>query len=297
MDQRHLLMHQAMLSDRPRLEAYDKALAATVQPGAVVADVGAGALALTALALRHGAGHVYAVEADPEMVPVAARLVEENDWTGRVTVVAGDARQVRLPVKADVIVCELIGNLGPEEDMTRILHSFARRNLRPGGAVVPERLVASLAPIELDQEGWGIWRAGFLDMRLDAVQDMVEPAAQLHFFSHEPVLLGAPQPLADSAAGEHVVKNGRTVRLTVDRPGTLHAIAGFFTATLTPGNTLTNMPSYPGCNWAVWVWPLRHTPVAGGETVEARVVRPGDAHFRDVTRWRLDCRLGRGDTP
>jgi protein arginine N-methyltransferase 1 len=295
MDQRHLLMHQAMLGDRVRLEAYDKALAATVRAGAVVADVGAGVLALTALALRHGAGHVYAIEADPQMVPVAARLIEHNGWTDRVTLVAQDARITRLPVQADVVVCELIGNLGPEEDMTRILRTFARRNLRPGGSVVPERLVTQLAPIELDEEGWGIWRAGFLDMRLDAVTEMVEPGAHLHFFSREPVLLGAPQILADSAAGQHTVQPGRSIRLPLERPGSLQAIAGYFTATLAPGVTLTNMPSYPGCNWAVWVWPLRHTPTTGGETVHARILRPAGTQARDVTGWRLDCRLERGN--
>ncbi|MGW5668660.1 methyltransferase domain-containing protein [Micromonospora sp. NPDC003776] len=294
MDQRHLLMHQAMLGDRPRLEAYDKALAATVHPGAVVADIGAGTLALTALALRHGASHVYAVEADPEMVGVAARLIEDNGWADRVTLVAGDARLTRLPVKADVVVCELIGNLGPEEDMTRILQTFTRRNLRPGGVVVPERLITHLAPIQFDEEGWGIWHAGFLDMRLDAVQELVEAVAHLHFFSRKPVVLGAPQTLADSAAGQHTIKPERTVRLPVERAGSLHAIVGYFTATLAPGVTLTNMPSYPGCNWAVWVWPLRHTPVAGGETVHARMLRPAGAEARDVTGWRLDCRLDRG---
>jgi len=67
MDQRLLLMHQMMLADRPRMTAYDRALAQAVEPGSVVVDVGAGTLALSMLALRHGAEHVYAIEADPEM--------------------------------------------------------------------------------------------------------------------------------------------------------------------------------------------------------------------------------------
>jgi protein arginine N-methyltransferase 1 len=175
------------------------------------------------------------------------------------------------------------------------MRTFARRNLRPGGALVPERLVTHLAPIQFDEEGWGIWRAGFLDMRLDAVSEMVEPGAQLHFFSREPVTLGAPQSLADSAAGRHTVQPGRTIRLPVERTGSLQAIAGYFTATLTAGVTLTNMPSYPGCNWAVWVWPLRHTAVADGDTVHARILPPAGPQARDVTGWRLDCRLDRGD--
>ena len=167
MDQRNLLMHQVMLADRVRLDSYEKALAQVVAPGAVVADVGAGTLALTALALRHGAGHVYAVEADPQLVALADQIIEANGWTGRVTLVAGDARLVPLPGKVDVIVAELMGNLGPEEDMSRILRLLRRRYLRPGGVVVPRRLVTYAAAVQFDDEGWGVWRDGFLDMRLE----------------------------------------------------------------------------------------------------------------------------------
>jgi hypothetical protein len=289
MDQRNLLMHQAMLADRVRLESYEKALAHVVAPGAVVADVGAGTLALTALALRHGAGHVYAIEADPQLAALAEQIIEANDWTGRVTLVAGDARHVRLPAKVDVIIAELIGNLGPEEDMSRILHLFARRYLQPGGVVVPRRLVTYLAAVQFDDEGWGVWRDGFLDMHLDVVQQYVEPRAQLHFFTRVPTVLGAPAVLADSDGGTGMVRPGRMPPIVIGRPGRLHAVVGYFDATLIPGVSLSNFPSYPGCNWAVWVWPLRHTPVQPGDEVQLRVRMP-DAG-RVVADWRLDCRL------
>jgi len=293
-DQRRLLMHQAMLGDRPRIAAYDKALAAVVRPGAVVADVGAGTLALTALALRHGAEHVYAIEADPELVAVASHLIAANGWADRVTLVAGDARLARLPGKVDVVVAELMGNLGPEEDMARVVRAVARRHLRPGGVVIPERMVTRLAPAELDGEGWGIWQDGFLDMRLDVVQQLVEPAAHLHFFTREPILLGAAQALTDTATGDLAIKPERVLTLPLTRPGRLHAILGYFEATLAPGIRLTNLPSYPGCNWAVWVWPLRHTQVAAGDVVRVRVRKPDGRADRVVTDWRLDCRLSRG---
>lgn len=282
-------MHQVMLGDRVRLDAYDKALAQAVTPGAVVADIGAGTLALTALALRHGAAHVYAVEADPQLVSVAARIIEASGWSERVTLVAGDAARTPLPRRVDVIVAELIGNLGPEEDMVAILRAVARHSLAPGGRVVPERLTTNLALIEFDDEGWGVWRDGFLDMRLDVVQECVGPQAQLHFFSRPPVLLGGPVTLADSAAGDRSGRPRRALALPVERPGRLQAVVGYFDAMLVPGVTLSNLPSYPGSNWAVWVWPLRHADVAGGDRVQVRVRMPEGG--RVVTDWRLDCQL------
>ena len=130
LDRRLLLMHQAMLSDRRRLEVYDRALAQAITPGAIVADVGAGTLILSLLALRHGAGHVYAIEGDPRVAALAERIAVRNHLHGKLTLIQGDARSVRLPRMADVIVSEMMGNLGPEEEMAEqtkeLMATFSR---------------------------------------------------------------------------------------------------------------------------------------------------------------------------
>ncbi|MEU4767984.1 methyltransferase domain-containing protein [Actinosynnema sp. NPDC023794] len=295
MDQRLLVMHQVMLADRPRLSAYDRALASVITAGDVVADVGAGTLVLSMLALRHGAGHVYAVEADPAMAAVAERIIADNDLHDRVTLVQGDARVARLPRRADVIVSEMMGNLGPEEQMVEILDAVARRNLRPGGAVVPRRLRTELVAIEFDGEGWGTWGDVVPGYRFDAVQEFVEPHAQLHFFQREPRFLSAPVGLCDDVIGQGSTgRPRREVRLPVHREGCLQAVMGYFTAELADGESLSNYPSYPGCNWAVWVWPLRHTQVRAGDELHVGVVPPsGRGRARDATAWRLDCRIAR----
>ncbi|MDL4776682.1 MULTISPECIES: 50S ribosomal protein L11 methyltransferase [Thermomonosporaceae] len=290
MDQRLLLMHQTMLADRPRLAAYDRALERAVGAGDVVADVGAGLLVLSMLALRHGAGHVYAIEADPETAALAAEIAQANDLKGRLTIVQGDARTVRLPEKADVVVSEMMGNLGPEEQMMEVLGAFTETNLAPGGRVVPHRLATRLAAIEFDGEGWGLWGEDFLGHRLDAVQDRVAPAAQLHFFQRPPTLLSRPVTIADHRSGDGRRPHARESRtLTVTRPGRLQAIVGYFSATLAKGVTLSNLPSYPGCNWAVWVWPLRHTPVSAGDLLRVGLRPPEDV--RNVLDYRLSCGL------
>ncbi|MEV5569998.1 methyltransferase domain-containing protein [Spirillospora sp. NPDC052269] len=290
MDPSLVLMHQAMLADRPRLDAYDKALAASVR-GGVVADVGAGTLALSLLALRNGASHVYAVEADPRTAELAGRIAERNDLRGRLTVVRGDARTVELPERADVVVSEMMGNLGPEEQMMEVLGAFNAANLAPGGRTVPHRLATRLAAVQFDGEGWGLWNGDFYGYTLDAVQEAAEPAAQLHFFQRPPTLLSRPVTVADQRPGG-ASRLDAARSLTITRPGRLHAVVGYFTATLAKGITLSNLPSYPGCNWAVWVWPLRHTPVAAGDMLRVRLEPPPDV--RDIGSWRLECGLRKG---
>ncbi|MBW4722018.1 50S ribosomal protein L11 methyltransferase [Saccharothrix obliqua] len=295
MDARLLAMHQVMLGDRVRIDAYDRALARAVRPGDVVVDVGAGTLVLSVLALKHGAGHVYAVEADPRMAALAERIAADNDFGDRVTVVQGDARVVRLPRKADVVVAELMGNLGPEEEMVELVAAVARRNLAPGGRVVPRRLTTHLTAIEFDGEGWGVWRDDHLGYRLDAVRAGAPPGPQLHFFQRAPRLLSAHVPVVDAAVG--TTRGGRPTRaapLPIDRSGELHAVMGHFTAELADGVALSNFPSYPGCNWAVWTWPVRHTPVRPGDDVVAELLPPPrSAAVRDVLGWRLDCAISR----
>ncbi len=276
-------MHQVMLSDRPRMNAYDQALKQAVEPGSVVIDVGAGTLALSLLALKHGAEHVYAIEADPDMAAVAERIVATNDLKEQITLIQGDARAVKLPRRADVIVSEMMGNLGPEENMMRVLDSVARKNLRPDGRIIPRGLTTTLAAIQFDGEGWGMWGQDFHGFRLDAVQEFAEPHAQLHFFQREPLLLSDAVPMTDRMS------------LPITRAGDLQAVMGFFTADLADGVSLSNFPSYQGCNWAVWIWPLRHTRVADGDEVRVTVHRPsGSARSRVVTDWRLDCAIARG---
>lgn len=295
MDQRLLLMHQAMLADRPRLRAYDAALEQAVEPGDVVVDVGAGTLALSMLALRHGADHVYAIEADPELVAVAERIIRSNDLKSRITLVQGDARVVRLPRRANVAVAELMGNLGPEENMMGVLGAVARRNLVDGGRIVPARLTTRLVPIEFDGEGWGIWGRDFFGYQLDAVRDFAQPHAQLHFFQREPRLLGVPLAVLDEVAGgRRIDGRGARHRLPITERGQLHAVVGYFAATLADGLTLANFPSYPGCNWAVWVWPVQHTPVKPGDEIRVALRSPSDGRAsRVVTEWWLDCDIDR----
>jgi precorrin-6B methylase 2 len=291
MNDRLLLMHQVMIGDRRRVTAYDRALKQTLRPGDVVVDVGAGLLVLSLLALKHGARHVYAIEADAEAAFLAREIVARNGIEDRVTVIEGDARLVRLPEKADLLVSEMMGNLGPEEEMAAIVAAVARHNLRPGARLVPERLVTRVQAVELASEGWGVWQDDVWGYSLGTVREYASGGAQLHFFNRRPRLLSDAAVIGDSRMGESDRSRSGTLALTIKKVGTLHAIIGYFAATLAPGVEISNFPSYPGCNWAVCVWPMQYTDVVPGDEIRVEVHRPTDV--RIATDWRLSCGLAR----
>src|SRR3954469_13295786 len=293
MNDRLLLMHQVMLGDERRVAAYDRALAKTVRAGDVVVDGGAGLLVLSLLALGHGARHVYAIEADPTTAFLGREIVARNGLEERITVVEEDARRARLPEKADVLVAEMMGNLGPEEEMAAIVAAVARNNLRPGARLVPQRLVTRVQAVELAREGWGVWQDDVHGFSLSAVREYASGSAQLHFFNRRPRLLTEPAVIADSRMGDSDRSRSGTLALPVKTVGTLHAIIGYFTAVLAPGVELSNFPSYPGCNWAVCVWPMQYADVIPGDEICVEVHRPTDV--RVATDWRLSCGLARKD--
>ena len=185
--------YQRMMSDERRVRRYERAIGAVVRPGDVVADVGSGPGILSLLAWRAGAAKVYAIEHDPTVVWVARRLVEANGAERVIEVIQGDARQVALDQRVDVIVSETLGNFGIDENTCESVPAFAERNLKPGGRLIPESLDMLLVPVEYRNEFRGVWRRrkGGVDLRA-ALDFPSVPKAQSYFLRRRQKELAEP---------------------------------------------------------------------------------------------------------
>jgi protein arginine N-methyltransferase 1 len=236
--------HREYLSDPARVQAYERAIAATVRPGDVVVDLGAGTGILGMLACRAGAARVYAIEADG-MIEVARALARANGLADRIVFLMQHSSEVKLPEPADVVTGDLIGRMGFEAGVFEA-YAHARRWLAPGARVMPLSISICASPVEqpaahADVEFWGHAIAGF-----DA--EAVLPWARNTGY---PRNIDASQLLAERAAaatfspvaGGGVLRVRDTVRVT--RAGQLHGIAGWFSAELSPGVTMTNAPGAP----------------------------------------------------
>src|SRR4051812_44014871 len=119
-----------------------------VEPGAFVADLGAGSGVLAIAAARLGAGRVVAIEMDPDAIGNANENVERNGVAAQVTVLQGDAAAL-LPLVSPVslVVANIISSVVME--LSPVMH----RALPPGGKAVisgilvneREHLLSSLA--------------------------------------------------------------------------------------------------------------------------------------------------------
>ncbi|MGH9313419.1 MAG: methyltransferase domain-containing protein [Vicinamibacterales bacterium] len=238
--------HRRYLTDRPRIEAFRRAIREVVRTGTVVADVGSGSGILGLLACEAGAGRVYSIEATG-MIELARAVAARNGFADRLRFVHAESVEVELPEQVDVLVCDQVGHFGFEAGLFDFVSDARRRFLKPGGAMVPARVRLQIAPVSDPELAAGVrfWcerPAGF---------DM-SPAHAWAANTGYPTKLEADQCLGASAVAADVDVIGFTgqplvleVSLPIATRGLLDGIGGWFTADLAPGVTLTNSPLSP----------------------------------------------------
>ena len=137
-----------MIADRPRVEAYARAIATAVRANDVVLDIGCGPGVFALLALRAGARKVYAIDCD-EIVHFVGDLAAANAIPAeRIELIQGDSRKVQLPERVDVIVSDIRGSLPFFGHAIASLEDARRRLLAPGGRIIPQRDTLKAALIE-----------------------------------------------------------------------------------------------------------------------------------------------------
>lgn len=134
-----------LLGDTLRNDAFADALKAVIKPGeTVIADIGSGTGFLSFLAERYGAKacHLYEVS---DLLTLSKTLAKENGCK-RCQFFHTHSTAVKKPLKADVVVSEILGNYALEENIIETLND-AQRFLKPGGVIIPHSLTQFVAPV------------------------------------------------------------------------------------------------------------------------------------------------------
>jgi protein arginine N-methyltransferase 1 len=239
---RELADHRRYLQDQPRIDAFARGIDAAVRRGDVVVDLGCGTGILGLLALRAGASRVYAID-DSGMAEVAEAIFAANGFGDRVRVIREHSTLATLPERADVVVSDQVGHFGFEAGALQFFADARARFLKPGGRCVPRTIGLWVAPFESPDQ-WG--EASFWSTRPHGFD--MSPAQEVAWNSGHDWRVEAHELLAPGRraltldAGAEYPHLSFVADVAVARTGTLHGVAGWFSAEMTEGAAMSNAP-------------------------------------------------------
>lgn len=279
-----LAMHAHLLADLNRVDAFERAIREVVRPGDVVLDVGSGTGLLALFAARAGARRVHAVESQAlaRFIPAVAAA---NGLEDRVVVHHADMTTLAPVEPVDVVIGEWLGRFVIDDEMLSAV-AATEAWLRPGGRSVPSQVRVMVGLSRAEVPGVARWSRPVRGLDLSPLQAAAYGACTAAWLDPD-ALLGEPEcahTLVPPAVGEWPTLHPA---LTVDRDGTLHAVAGWFEADLSSSVTLRSGPGNT-THWGQLLWPIEPLPVRAGDRAQVDLTLTA----RDHWVWRVVLERG-----
>lgn len=279
------------LADEPRVQAYRRAIEATVSAGDVVLDLGTGIGTYAMFAARAGA-RVLAVEAAP-VIDVARDLAADNGLAEAITFLHGRVERLQAPARANVLVFEDFSPQLFSPETAEILLDVRRRWLEPGARSIPSAIRVMLAPVvcsvtyrsvAADGRPFGLDLARFTGLILN---DLHRASWPPEVVLAEPAEVASVDPLSEGEFGLDVCVDWRA-----SRAGVMHGLGLWMDLQLAEGVVFSNAPSGRSSGWDQIFLPMGEpVTVAAGDEIEARVATLGAAP-RDPAWWSWRVRAG-----
>jgi hypothetical protein len=131
-------IYEVMETDEVRNQPYRDVIRASV-PGQVVLELGTGRKALWAITCAQaGAKRVYAIEANRKSYESSLEFVK-SQGIDNVHLICGFSDRVELPERCQVLVHDLVGDIGSSEGMIPFIEDAKRRLLTSDAVHIPQR--------------------------------------------------------------------------------------------------------------------------------------------------------------
>jgi SAM-dependent methyltransferase len=255
-----ILQHKPLLADRVRMEAYKKAIHEVVRKDDLVVDIGTGSGILSFLALQAGAKRIYAVEVG-KIIEEAESLAKINGFEEKIVFIKGRSDRIKLPEKVDVIISEIIGNFGLEENLHQFIIDARKRFLKPEGKLIPSWLELYLVPVESEsywKENVDFWGKDYYGIDYSPVRNRATSQKYVIDCSDKVNWLSEPAMLSHlnfySLEKAPLVFEGKSV---INKKGTLHGLLGFHQTGLSQGIVISTSPKNPPTYWKHNFFPLK----------------------------------------
>ena len=290
----NLLIHEKMLADKARINAYSRAIKKYVYSDSVVLDLGTGTGILSFLAAEAGARKIFAID-HSDIIDIARSIAEKGKYES-IEFIQCHSREFLPKEQADIVIHEQMGAFIDEEQMVMNILDLRRRVLRPGGRILPNIVEVYAEPVQLTERA----RVPFLHERnlagidLSYIRD-VKPTTDPSYFYRRikavdvEFLLTEPQPLftfdLEKLEVEDLPKSIEYQRLII-RKGRLDAICFFFRAIFDEDNSISTQPDLPcgPTSWGNIIYRNKSEFIDQGAMVKWKVTI-GDHRARESWNW------------
>jgi len=295
-------IHEKMLADRVRLDAYALGIGRIVKPGDVVLDLGCGTGILSLLAAKNSPDTIYAVD-HSNIIDIAKRVAEHND-AKCIDFVKINSRQFTPDRKVDVLIHEQMGAFLFDENMVENLMDLKRRVLKPGGQIIPAKFELFMEPVCLkaDYRLPYIWENNvhgidYSFLKNDELYNAIDrhqrftpqvqreprvPCGSLEYY------LCNPEPLLvcdlNAMTSEDDIPTTITARKTVVRSGAADGVSIYFKTIFDKDICFDTSLNSPNTNWRP---PFFRFPRRQFDVNEAIDLTLKVGNFRDVATWSL----------
>lgn len=279
--------HNLMLGDTLRMEAYKKAIFESIKPGMVVCDLGLGTGILAKWALEAGAGKVYGIETNPELITVAQK---ELEFAGdKFIPVLGMSYDVELSEKVDCIISEILGNIMDNEDCVPILADAEKRFLKQDGFMLPKKVESFLVPVDHGDVHHLIAERNIISTHIES--PLVETFSQLetpelYNFYYDSLIdtssyLSESENVSVMEKGNYSEFYDKEFRFEITQSGSFTGFKGFFKADLNSDTLLTieSAENY-STSWKHAYFPIEKIiQVEKGDIIKLAFERKGDNKY------------------
>jgi type II protein arginine methyltransferase len=251
------LWHVPMMNETERNQAYHDGLQRVMKPGATVFEIGTGSGLLSMMAARFGARTVHTCEAVPLIAQTAMKIVADNGFADRITVLPKASHAVRLgadlPTRADLLVHEVFSSELLGEAVLPAIEDAKARLLAPGGTVLPSAASLMIALVGGDALGRHLHVDHAFGFDLRAFNAIHPKKVPLNREDLSPDLLsdGIEAFRFDFQQGQHFPAERKSIELTARTGGVCHGIIQWIRVELGEGVLYENHPLQPRAvsNW------------------------------------------------
>jgi hypothetical protein len=228
-------MYELMETDEVRNKPYRETIQETVS-GKVVLELGTGRKALWAICCaKAGAKKVYAIEANKKAYQASVEFLKSQRMEN-VQLIWGFSDKVELPERCNVLVHDLVGDIGSSEGMIPFIEDAKRRLLTSDAIHIPLRCTTYGILVEDPKLSGAEWALSYGLREFRRLDDL----SFIRFFGFpESAALSEPYVFEDFEFCQvPQLQTSRQIVMEIQRPGQLRGICFFIRLHLSEGRVV-----------------------------------------------------------